>query len=124
MKKIVIFVMALVGGQTLQANDYPYLVFETADGTKTSVSSATTLTITIQDGKLKVGSEEFSLSALSKMYFSETEETTAIEEVAVETLDDALEIYDLQGRKVSKAQMRRGVYVIKTKKGTRKVNVK
>lgn len=123
MKKIVLFMMALVGVQTLLADDYPYLVFETADGTKTAVSS-TTLTITIKDGKLMAGSKEFTLTDLSKMYFSETGETTAVETVDVETLDDATEIYDLQGRKVTKAQMRRGVYVIKTKKGTRKVNVK
>lgn len=115
--------MALAGVQTLLADDYPYLVFETADGTKTAVSS-TMLTITIKDGKLMAGSKEFTLTDLNKMYFSETGETTAIETVDVETLDDATEIYDLQGRKVTKAQMRRGVYVIKTKKGTRKVNVK
>jgi len=123
MKKIVLFMMALAGVQTLLADDYPYLVFETADGAKTAVSS-TALTITIKDGKLMAGSKEFALTDLNKMYFSETEETTAIEAVDVETLDDATEIYDLQGRKVTKAQMRRGVYVIKTKKGIRKVNVK
>ena len=39
-------------------------------------------------------------------------------------LDEATEIYDLQGHKVTKDLMRRGVYVIKTKQGTFKLNVK
>ncbi len=108
----------------VQADNYPYLTFETADGTKTSVSSAT-LTITIQDGKLVAGSQEFTLADLSKMYFSTSDETTSgIEEISITSLEEAISIYDLQGRKVSKDQMRRGIYVIKTKSGTRKVNVK
>ncbi len=123
MKKIVLIVMALVGALTVQADDYSYLTFVTADGTKTSVSSSA-LTITIQNGKLIAGSNEFNLTDLTKMYFSTSNETTGIEEVNITTLDDAADIYDLQGRKVSKDQMRRGVYVIKTKQGTRKVNVK
>ena len=58
------------------------------------------------------------------MYFSTSDETTGIEEINVTTLDEKADIYDLQGRKVSKEKMRRGVYVIKTKNGVRKVNVK
>ena len=104
------------------ADDYPYLTFETSDGTKTSVSSAS-LTITIADGKLTVGSQSFELSDLSKMYFSATDVVTGIEELQL-SLDDTAEIYDLQGHKVSRDQMRRGVYVIKTNSGTRKVCVK
>jgi hypothetical protein len=123
MRKFLLFIMAMVGALTVQADDYSYLTFETADGTKTSVSS-TGLTMTIQDGKLIVGSVELALVDLNKMYFSVSDETTGIEEVSIVTLDDATAIYDLQGRKVSKEQMRHGVYVIKTKNGTRKVNVK
>ena len=51
MKKTVLTSLALVMALTVQADDYPYLTFETVDGTKTSVSS-TALTITIQNGKL------------------------------------------------------------------------
>ena len=105
------------------ADDYPYLTFETTEGTKTSISTAS-LKINIQDGKLMAGSIELTLADLSKMYFSTSDETTGIEEVNASTLDDTANIYDLQGRKVSRDQMRHGVYVIKTKNGTRKVNVK
>ena len=105
------------------ADDYPYLTFETADGAKTSISTAS-LTINIQDDKLMAGSMELTLADLSKMYFSTSDETTGIEEINVTTLDEKADIYDLQGRKVSKEKMRRGVYVIKAKNGVRKVNVK
>jgi len=123
MKKMILSLSMLAGSLSAMAEDYPYLTFETANGTKTSISTLS-LTISIQDGKLMAGSMELTLADLSKMYFSTSNETTGIEEVSIATLDDTADIYDLLGRKVSKAQMRRGVYVIKTKNGTRKVNVK
>ena len=123
MKKVLLSLSMLAGALSAMAEDYPYLTFETANGTKTSISTAS-LTINIQDGKLMAGSMELTLSDLSKMYFSTSDETTGIKEVNIATLDDTADIYDLQGRKVSRDQMRRGVYVIKTKNGTRKVNVR
>ena len=117
--------MVMIASVTAQAenDDYPYLTFETADGAKTSVSTAS-LTINIQDGKLVAGSKEFALADLSKMYFSTSDETTGIEEVNITAFDETADIYDLQGRKVTKDQMRRGIYVVKTKSGIRKVRVK
>lgn len=123
MKKVILSLSMMAGALSAMAEDYPYLTFETADGKKTSISTSS-LTINILDGKLMAGSMEITLTDLDKMYFSSSDETTGIEEVSVETLDDAADIYDLQGRKVSRDQMRHGIYVIKTKNGTRKVNVK
>ena len=125
LKKQILTLMVVIAAVTAQADnyDYPYLTFETADGTKTSISTAS-LTIHIQDGKLMAGSTELTLADLSKMYFSTSDETTGIEEVNITTLDESVDIYDLLGRKVSKDQMRRGIYVIKTNKGNRKVSVK
>ena len=125
MKKQIMTMMVMIASVTAQAenDDYPYLTFKTADGAKTSISTAS-LTINIQDGKLKAGSMELTLADLSKMYFSTSDETTGIEEVTTTTLDETADIYDLQGRKVTKDQMRRGIYVVKTKSGIRKVRVK
>ena len=58
------------------------------------------------------------------MYFSNTDETTGIEEITSATLDEATDIYDLQGHKISKAQMHKGVYIVKTKQGTHKIVMK
>ena len=128
MKRIALLLMMIGALATVQAEDtvYPYLTFETADGGKVSVS-VSALAITVNDGVLKAGTQTFALSNLSRMYFSKTDETSdaaGIETVSTAVLNEALAIYDLQGRKVTKEQMRRSIYVIKTKTGTRKVNVK
>lgn len=123
MKKIILFLTMLVGTLTAQASDYTYLTFETTDGAKASVS-VSNLTLSISGTTLTAGTQSFTLTNLSKMYFSNTDETTGISEVMKANLDEATEIYNLQGHKVSKDQMRRGVYVIKTKQGTFKLNIK
>ena len=123
MKKIVIIMMALVGALTVQAEEYAYLTFETTDGAKASVD-VSSLTLTVSGNTLTAGSQTFTLSNLSKMYFSNTSETTAIEEITTATLDGAADIYDLQGHKVTKEQMKRGVYIVKTKSKTYKMIVK
>ena len=120
----------MAGTLTAQAADYAYLTFETSDGGKASVSvaslsltiSGTTLTVALQDSE--DSSLSFPLSNLSRMYFSNTNETTGIEEITSDTLDEAADIYDLQGHKVSKDQMRRGVYIVKTKNRTYKIMAK
>ena len=123
MKKIVIIMMALVGALTVQAEEYAYLTFETTDGAKASVD-VSSLALIINGNTLTAGSQTFTLSNLSKMYFSNTNETTAIEEITTATLDEAADIYDLQGHKVTKEQMKRGVYIVKTKSKTYKMIVK
>ena len=123
MKKIVIIMMALVGALTVQAEEYAYLTFETTDGAKASVD-VSSLTLTISGKTMTAGSQTFVLSNLSKMYFSNTDETTGIEEITSETLGEATDIYDLQGHKVTKEQMKRGVYIVKTKSKTYKMIVK
>lgn len=125
MKKKFLLFMALVGALTAQAGDYTYLTFETTDGAKTSVDvSSLPVTINLDNSTLTIGNQTFALADLSKMYFSTQSETTGIEEISSATIDDDAVIYDLLGRKVTKAQMRRGIYVMKTKQGTRKVNVR
>lgn len=115
--------MIFTGVLTAQAGEYTYLTFELTDGTKASVPAAS-LTMTISGNTLKAGSQTFVLTNLSKMYFSSTNETTGIDEVTTATLDEAAEIYDLKGHKVTKDQMKRGVYVVKTKSRTYKMIVK
>ena len=124
MKKIVLLFMALVGVLDMHAEDYAYLTFVTTDGVIASVPTSS-LSITINGTTLTVGSETFVLSNLSKMYFSTSDESTAgIEEITNGGFDEASEIYDMQGHKVSKEQMRKGVYIVKTKNKTFKIVVK
>jgi len=124
MKKTILLLVMMIGTLSIHASDYPYLTFVTTDGSKASVS-VSGLSITISGTTLTAGSQSFTLSNLSKMYFSTSDESaTGIDEVLAVDLDEAVEIYELSGKQVSRDQMRRGVYIIKTNKGTYKVNVK
>ena len=124
MKKILLLLTLMVGTLTAQADNYTYLTFETTDGARAS-GAVENLTLTISGTTLTAGSQQFTLSNLSKMYFSTADETTTgIEEVTAATLDEATDIYDLQGHKISKEQMRKGVYIVKTKNRTYKMVVR
>ncbi|MBQ9261572.1 MAG: hypothetical protein IJ185_05665 [Prevotella sp.] len=121
-KKLLLFMM-LIGSMALHAEDYTYLTFETTDGAKVSVS-VSSLSITISGTALTAGDQSFTLSNLSKMYFSSSNETTGIESFTIADWDEITEIYDLKGSKVSKDQMHKGVYVVKSKNGTHKITVR
>lgn len=125
MKKILLSFLVAMGALTTQAADYPYLTFETTDGAKTSVT-VSSLTLTISGTTLTAGSQSFTLSNLKKMYFSTSDEssTNGIETVTAATLNEAAEIYDLHGKKVSREQMKKGAYIVKNRQGTSKIIVK
>lgn len=106
-------------------NTYSYLTFETTDGAKFSVQ-ASSLSLTVKGNVLTVGEYEFVVSNLTKMYFSAVNETTTtnVDAVADAVFDDAVEIYNLKGIKVSKKKLARGVYIVKTKDGLNKIVVR
>ncbi len=115
----------MIGVATAQADDYtyPFLTIETSSGA-TSISTAS-LTLTISDGKLIAANETttqtFSLTELSKMYFS-TSSATGIETIEAATTVAGREVYDLQGRRVDNPG--KGVFIIKENGQTRKVLLK
>ncbi|MBQ4229118.1 MAG: hypothetical protein II675_04880 [Bacteroidaceae bacterium] len=81
MKKTLLTLLLVIGTPAAYAEGYSYLTFETTDGMKISVS-VESLTLSISNNTLTAGSKTFTLSNLSKMFFSETDETaTDIREV-------------------------------------------
>lgn len=126
MKSFILGILMTVGTLPTMAGNYPYLTFELTDGTKVSVS-VSSLTLTVNGTTLKAGSQTFTISNLSKMYFSSTDETsgaTAIDELTVDDLEGK-EVYDLNGHKLdSDTQLPRGVYIVKSKNKTCKIVVK
>ena len=124
MKRLLFILMMMTGTLAMQAGDYSYLTFETTDGNKVSVSTES-LTLTVSGTTLTAGNQSFTLVNLSKMYFSTSDEsTTGISETMTADLNEVTDIYDLKGNKVSKSQMQKGVYIVKTNKGTFKMTVK
>lgn len=127
MKCFILGILMMVGTLPTMAGNYPYLTFELTDGAKVSVS-VTSLTLSVNGTTLKAGSQTFTISNLTKMYFSSTDETTggtnAIEELTADDLEGK-EIYDLNGHKLdSDTQLPRGVYIVKSKNKTCKIVVK
>ena len=132
MKSFILGILMMVGTLPTMAESYPYLTFELTDGTKVSVP-VSSLTLTVNGTTLKAGSQTFTISNLSKMYFSSTDETlgaTAIDELTADDLEGK-EIYDLNGHKIELQitnyelpKLPRGVYIVKSKNKTCKIVVK
>ena len=127
MKSFILGILMMIGTLPAMAGNYPYLTFELTDGTKVSVS-VSSLSLSFNGNTLKAGAQTFTISNLSKMYFSSTDETnggaTAIEELTADDLEGK-EIYDLNGHRLeSDAQLPRGVYIVKSKNKTCKIVVR
>lgn len=127
MKSFILGILMMIGTLPAMAGNYPYLTFELTDGAKVSVS-VSSLSLSVNGNTLKAGAQTFTISNLSKMYFSSTDETnggaTVIEELAADDLEGK-EIYDLNGHKLdSDAQLPRGVYIVKSKNKTCKIVVR
>lgn len=127
MKCFILGILVMIGTLPAMAGNYPYLTFELTDGAKVSVS-VSSLSLSFNGNTLKAGAQTFTISNLSKMYFSSTDETnggaTAIEELTAEDLEGK-EIYDLNGHRLdSDAQLPRGVYIVKSKNKTCKIVVR
>ena len=110
-------------GTSAMADDFHYLTFETTDGAKASVEISA-LSMTIDGTTLMAGSQTFVLSNLSRMYFSVSDETSSATDIRqLDNLNsqEILAVYDLQGYKIAKEQMKKGVYIVKTPNGTYKI---
>ena len=125
MNKLLLTLLTTAAMVTASAADYQYLTFEMTDGTKASVEAAN-LSLIFDGTTLKVWKESFTLTNLKKMYFSTGDETTGISQIENGELkfDNSTEFFDLKGNRVSKDQIRKGIYIVKTKNGTAKLTVR
>lgn len=124
MRKQVLTTLALAAMLPVSAQEaYSFLTIETTDGAKTNLP-VETLTMSVGDGMLTVGDQSFPLANLKKMYFSDGNVITGIDQLTTDGTDEIVAIYDLQGRKVNKDDMQNGIFVVKTKQKTTKMIVK
>ncbi len=127
--------MALLGTLAAQAADYQYLTIEKKDGTALSMT-AIGLNITYANGKMTAtnGTETatLALTELSRMFFSNTKDATAIATIEDLQPETAATVYDLSGRLVASEVMpsalssllRKGVYIVRQNTKTVKIQVK
>ena len=105
MKKRLLLLALLMGTLTAHAVDYPYLTFVLTDGSKASVSVASDVALTFSGQTLTIGTEkEFTLTNLSQMYFSTTDETQGATGIS-ETLQKACEESGLSRRDAMRAAL-------------------
>lgn len=124
MRKQVLTTLALAAMLPVSAQEaYSFLTIETTDGAKTNLP-VETITMSVGDGVLTVGDQSFPLANLKKMYFSDGNVITGIDQLTTDGTDEIVAIYDLQGRKVNKDDMQNGIFVVKTKQKTTKMIVK
>lgn len=123
MKRIFLSILFTMIVLAAKAEDYQYLTFELVDDQKVSEPSSE-LVITFTDGKLNAGDQTFEIVNLKKMYFTSVNVTTDIKDSLSDNMDEATEVYDLNGRRVAKSEMRKGVYIIKCKDETYKMTVR
>ena len=123
LKKMGMMAVFALLGTSAMADDFHYLTFETTDGAKASVEISS-LSMTIEGTTLVAGNQTFVLSNLNKMYFSVSDETssaTGIRQLDNLNSQEILAVYDLQGHKIAKEQMKKGVYIVKTQGGIYKI---
>lgn len=134
MKKFLTIMAALLIAISMQAYDYPYLSFQTSEGTVQSVS-VNELIITFSNGQLVLtntdGSQTFSLSDLSYMFFSKEQNTTGvtrIEDVSNQTVEvftlNGLALGRFESLQKAKAELKPGLYLMKSNGKTQKVVVR
>ena len=75
MKNVIISLPMMASSLSAMAQDFPYLTFETTDGIKTSIRTAS-LSFYVQGSKLMAGSIELTPAVLNKLHFSVSDETT------------------------------------------------
>jgi len=133
MKRLALATLITMGTLQAQAYEYPYLVFQNAEGATTAMAIEQ-LTITISDGQLIVtnasGTQTFQLTDLSKMFFTQTADLTGISNTEAE--NEAVEVFTTGGLSLGKFQdintaktsLKPGLYIMKSKSKTTKIAVK
>ncbi|MBQ7533086.1 MAG: hypothetical protein IJT45_05235 [Bacteroidales bacterium] len=131
MKKLFLTLLAVIAVLTMRADGYPYLLFQTTDGTIHAMS-VESLTMEISGGQLVVTNSEetqtFTLSDLDKMFFYEN--TTGIDEI-FSTESGEVSVFTIMGIYVGKypdanealKTLDKGLYILKTKSNTVKIAV-
>ena len=131
MKKLFLTLLAVVAMLVAHADGYPYLLFQTTDGTIHAMA-VESLDISISGGQLVATNIEetqtFILTDLSRMFFCE--DTTSIDEVFSADSGE-VSVFTVMGIFVGKysdanealQNLQNGIYLLKTKSNTVKIAV-
>lgn len=135
MKNTLILILTFTTSLMTYANDYTYnyLVFTTQDGTEKAIA-VENLKLSFVNGQLVVDngveSQTYSLTSLSKMFFSESTVDGIVETVI--NGNEVVDVFTVTGIWMgkfgnvddAKKSLQRGVYVLKQGKTTSKIAIK
>lgn len=134
MKKVFFALLLAVQTASAELYDYPYVAFQTTDGIVKTIS-VSSLSLTVSDGVLIAtsddGAESFTLSDLSKMYFTTEAAVTKVQN-AESTDTSGVEVTSLAGVfygtfpsvEAARQSLPAGMYIVKNSKETFKIAVK
>ncbi len=132
MRKTFITLLTILGIAAAHAEDYPYMMFQTNDGTILTMASAS-LTITFSEGNMMLSngaeSKTIALADLKKMCFAS--DPAGIKSTPENEMDEPVEVFTITGifvgkyENVEKARttLERGIYVVKSKNQNLKIAV-
>lgn len=121
MRKLILSLSALASTLAVSADTYPYLSFQTADGSIQSFATES-LTMTYKDGQLTVttpdGAQTLDAAQLTRMFFAT--EASGIENVPL-SADGKTDVYTTAGMHIgtfatpaeARKAMQGGIYVIR-----------
>ncbi len=134
MKKVFFALLLAVQTASAELYDYPYMAFQTTDGIVKTVS-VSSLSLSVSNGVLIAtsddGTESFTLSDLSKMYFTSEAVVTKVQNPE-STGSSEVEVTSLAGVfcgtfpcvEAARQSLPAGMYIVKNSKETFKIAVK
>ncbi len=134
MKKVLFVILLAAQTASAELYDYPYMAFQTTDGIVKTVS-VSSLSLSVSKGVLIAtsddGTESFTLSDLSKMYFTSEAVVTKVQNPE-STGSSKVEVTSLAGVfcgtfpsvEAARQSLPAGMYIVKNSKETFKIAVK
>ncbi len=134
MKKVLFVILLAAQTASAELYDYPYMAFQTTDGIVKTVS-VSSLSLSVSNGVLIAtsddGTESFTLSDLSKMYFTSEAVVTKVQNPE-STGSSEVEVTSLAGVfcgtfpsvEAARQSLPAGMYIVKNSKETFKIAVK
>lgn len=134
MKKVLFVILLAAQTASAELYDYPYMAFQTTDGIVKTVS-VSSLSLSVSNGVLIAtsddGTESFTLSDLSKMYFTSEAVVTKVQNLE-STGSSEVEVTSLAGVfcgtfpsvEAARQSLPAGMYIVKNSKETFKIAVK
>ncbi len=134
MKKVLFVILLAAQTASAELYDYPYMAFQTIDGIVKTVS-VSSLSLSVSNGVLIAtsddGTESFTLSDLSKMYFTSEAVVTKVQNPE-STGSSEVEVTSLAGVfcgtfpsvEAARQSLPAGMYIVKNSKETFKIAVK